>query len=317
MSFLPTPNKLFFSKNDPQDIRLGDLVKPRTTDLLIIDNSFAILGYPDDEGIRMNGGRTGANEAPLKIREFLYKMTPPDTIETESLFSDLGDLKIEGDLASRHQAAKLNAFELFQKQIKVLSFGGGHDYGYADTAAFVENYKNSFPRPLVLNFDAHMDVRPADKGFNSGTPFRRLLEEHHESVDFIEIGIQPQCNSLHHKAWARDKGAIIYDLSEILKDGGLTSLLDKHPFDKLHPETPVFISFDIDSLTSSEAGGCSQSWVTGIHTQDYLNFFHELKKKSSLRGLGIYEVSPSLDIDNRTSKTAAIIAYNFLFQDLL
>ena len=32
----------------------------------------------------------------------------------------------------------------------------------------------------------------------------------------------------------------------------------------------------------------------------------------SWRGLGVYEVSPALDTDDRTSKLAALYAYDFL-----
>jgi formiminoglutamase len=85
----------------------------------------------------------------------------------------------------------------------------------------------------------------------------------------------------------------------------------------LDPATPVHVSFDIDGLASSEAGGCSQSWATGLKLQDYLHFFHLLKQRSRVQGLGLYEVSPPLDFDQRSSKAAAQIIYHFLFQDEL
>jgi formiminoglutamase len=316
-NFSSSSPHLFFTKNDPLDKRLGEIFKPRTPEQLLINNSFAIIGYPDDDGIKMNGGRIGAAEGPKKIREFLYKMTPPILIENENQFSDIGDLQTSIEFSKRHMAAKHMARSLYEKQIRVISLGGGHDYGYADAAAFVEEYQNSFSKPVVLNFDAHLDVRPTTNGFNSGTPFFRLLNDYPNAFDFVEIGIQPQCNSIHHKIWARDKGAHLFELTDIQKRGGLLSLFENNFFKGLNSDTPVFISFDIDGLTSTEAGGCSQSWVTGLQTQDFLNFFHELKTKANLRGLGIYEVSPQLDVDNRTSKTAALLAFNFLFQDQL
>ncbi|HLR26945.1 MAG TPA: hypothetical protein VK112_13855, partial [Fodinibius sp.] len=41
-----------------------------------------LLGFPSDEGVKRNGGREGAAEAPDEIRKELYKMTP-DAEETE------------------------------------------------------------------------------------------------------------------------------------------------------------------------------------------------------------------------------------------
>ena len=55
---------------------MGDLFKISTVEELNIVDAFCILGYPDDEGIKLNGGRTGAALAPTAIRQFLYKMTP-------------------------------------------------------------------------------------------------------------------------------------------------------------------------------------------------------------------------------------------------
>lgn len=315
-NFSPTPSSLFFSKNDPQDQRLGDIVKSKSIDQLVVNNAFAILGYPDHEGIKLNGGRIGAGEAPQKIREFLYKMTPPVLAELPAI-ADLGDLKLDQPLELRHEQAKDVVSQLHVKQQRVISFGGGHDYAYADGAAFIQQYNTSKKKPVILNFDAHLDVRPIANGFNSGTPFYRLLTEFKDAFSFAEIGIQPQCNSPIHRQWAVDNGAFIFDLSEIQKGQGLASLWSHDLFRNLTTETPVFISFDIDGITSSEGGGCSQAWTTGLGTQDYLNFFNQLKTQADIRALGIYEVSPPLDIDNRTSKIAALLAYNFIMQDLL
>lgn len=311
-----TPSDLFFSKNDPQDIRLGDLVKSGSIQDVVPQNSFTVSGYTDDEGIKLNGGRVGAAEAPLRIRQFLYKMTPP-ILDTQSFtMCDLGNLNTSGSLEERHQHAEDMSYQQHQKGLRPLTFGGGHDYGFPDASGFLKAYQGSQKKPIVLNFDAHLDVRPVQNGFNSGTPFFRLLSAYENQFDFFEIGIQPQCNSVHHRNWAVSKGTHVFDSSFIQKHG-LLGLLKTSEFQKLEDKTPLFISFDIDALTSTEAPGCSQAWPTGFHLQDYLFLFAELKKRFDIRGLGIYEVSPPLDIDNYTSKAAALIAYHFLMQDVL
>ncbi|MEK6627141.1 MAG: formimidoylglutamase [Bdellovibrionota bacterium] len=318
--FKPSPQDLFFSKNDPADKRLGDIFKSVSaqdlTEKSSILDSFCILGYPDDEGIKLNGGRLGAGSAPDTIRKILYKMTP---VTIKNQFLDLGNLNIENvDLACRHQFAQDTIAELHQKKIRTLSFGGGHDYGYPDASGFLKACLNSkSSKPLVLNFDAHLDVRPTSNGFNSGTPFYRLLNEFEGQFEFAEIGIQPQCNSTQHRDWALNKKAHLFNLKDIVLNNGLSSLFGHPLFSKLTKSTPVFISFDIDCLSSTEAPGCSQSWVTGLKTQDYLQFFSKLSKQADIRGLGIYEVSPPLDQNDQTSKTAALIAYNYIFQDSL
>jgi formiminoglutamase len=314
---IPTSPHLFFSKNDSEDVRLGELFKPCTLDLEHLQtDDYVILGYPDDEGIKLNGGRPGASEAPKFIRQFLYKMSLPFRQIPMQKYLDLGDLEIKDELPSRHQFAQQIMNELHQKKAKTLTFGGGHDYGYSDTSAFVKNFLSTDEKPLVINFDAHLDVRPTNLGFNSGTPFYRLLNEFGTQFDFVEVGLQPQCNSVYHRDWALSKGAHLFDLRD-LPANSLQSLFENPVLKKIKKSTPVFVSFDIDCLTSSEAGGCSQSWVTGLKMQPCLDFLNHLYKISDCRGLGIYEVSPALDQDFRTSKTAALLAYHFIFQNLL
>lgn len=293
---------------------MGDLVKPSDLSKDHPANSFCISGYPDDEGINLNGGRIGAATAPQTVREFLYKMTPAFA---QNQYFDLGDLKPEAELDLRHSTAQQNIFSLQKKNIRTITIGGGHDYGYPDASGFLKAHIGKDVKPVVLNFDAHLDVRPTTKGFNSGTPFYRLLSEFEGQFEFAEIGIQPQCNSIKHRDWALHKKTHIFNLKDIQQNNGLTSLMAHPLFSKITKATPVFISFDIDCLTSTEAPGCSQSWVTGLKTEDYLKFFLKLAKVADIRGLGIYEVSPRLDIDNRTSKTAALIAYHYMFQDSL
>lgn len=315
---IPSQPQLFFSKNDPDDLRLGDLIKSVDIDALPVESSSTvILGYPDDDGIRLSGGRPGAVEAPKMIRQFLYKMTPkmtaPTTPQKFSVF-DVGDLRHQDELPRRHENALAIITHLQAHQIKTISLGGGHDYGYSDAAGFVKNNLTTGVKPVIINFDAHLDVRPVANGFNSGTPFYRLLSEFHRQIDFIEIGIQPQCNSSVHWQWAKDHGAHLFDLKAI-EQNGLQSLLNETVFEKITKKTPVFISFDIDALVASEAGGCSQAWMTGLKIADCLKFLTSLYQKSNTRGLGIYEVSPPLDRDFQTSKTAALIIHHFLFEN--
>ncbi len=314
--FFPIAPELFFTKNDPADLRLGDIFK--TTTKLTAENDFLIFGYPDDEGIRLNGGRVGSALAPQQIRQFLYKMTLPENYFTASAkktqYCDYGNLEIKGDLYFRHEQVKNTLLTVYKNKTKVISFGGGHDYGYPDGAAFIENYKSSFnqKKPLIINFDAHLDVRSSAQNLNSGTPFYRLLTEYKNQFDLLEIGLQKQCNSVEHWRWAHDNGAKTISLDQITEHGW-DIVLKNNLIQNLDRSTPVLISFDIDVLTAAEAGGCSQSWATGLHISDCLQFLKKLYQKSDVRGLGIYEVSPPLDRDFQTSKTAALLAHHFIF----
>lgn len=316
MSWLhPIDKHLLFTKNDKEDPRLGEcvqLLKPQDQALLHqIDFDFALIGYPDDEGIGLNGGRVGAQMAPTEIRTFLYKMTPHLQATKLPKLLDMGDLiNRDRPLEERHAKGRETIHTLVQTNKKWISLGGGHDYGYCDSTAFAEVHRGN---AVIINFDAHMDVRPIDKGLNSGTPFHRLLSEFSGQVDFAEVGIQNQCNSRFHIEWAKQHGADVFTLDQVNQQGLLPVLKS---FMAGKEGKKVFLSVDIDAFTSNEAPGCSQSWTTGLNTKEFLISLQWLIQNFSVCGIGIYEVSPPLDHDKRTSKLAALIAHHFIFSHL-
>lgn len=293
---------LKFSKDDPRDPRLGERISD-------ISPSMHILGYPDDEGIQLNGGRPGARLAPDQIRYFLYKMTLPLNEPSTSVYlNDLGNLKITSALEERHENVRLQIKKLCQENKYWISLGGGHDYGYSDSTGFLDAFADSY-ECVVINLDAHLDVRPTNNGFNSGTPFYRMLTEYQNKVHFIELGVQPHCNSFHHYEWAKNKGSQIYTLEQA--QGNILSIL-KMELSK-YTKKKIFLSIDMDAFSSYEAPGCSQSWPTGLHTQEVLNSLQYLVQNEDVQGLGVYETSPPLDFDHHTSKLAALIIYNYIF----
>lgn len=299
-------SQLLYTRQDPSDPRLGDLSKKLSVhDFVSSSFQWGLLGYPDDEGIALNGGRPGAKLAPDQIRTSLYKMTPSLFSRHMDGIADLGNIR-GSNLESRHSEARVVVAECHRGGKKLISLGGGHDYGFADTAGFLEIYRDQ--NPLIINFDAHLDVRPLEKGFTSGTPFFRLLTEFTGGFDFVELGIQSQCNSQNHLQWAQDHGAHVIFLEEVWQKGLLQSL---QPF--LKEKRPSFLSVDIDAFTSSEAPGCSQSWTSGLSSKEFLELLPQLQQVLNLRGMGLYEVSPSLDQDHRTSKLAALIAHHLIY----
>lgn len=303
MRLQPVEQDLLFSKNDPLDPRLGERVRPGfATDLT--NATVAIWGAPDDEGIHLNGGRPGAALAPREIRRFLYKMTPPPRGPFPTSWVDLGNLTPGRPLVERHDQARSLARAVHEKGAFALSLGGGHDYGFPDGAGFLDVTRGQ--RPLVINFDAHLDVRPATASFHSGTPFRRLLEAFPGEFEFWELGLQPQCNAKAHVEWAEAQGAQLLFLEDMEKTTPETLWPDADP------RRPCWLSLDLDVFSSKEAPGCSQSWATGLLVDRLLPWLEFFVRHFDVRGLGLYEVSPALDTDHRTSKLAALVAFHAL-----
>ena len=72
LSDRPDPD-LFFTRNDRNDPRLGEIVGRAAEQYAAAE--IVIVGCPQDEGERRNGGREGAASAPGEIPRQVYKLT--------------------------------------------------------------------------------------------------------------------------------------------------------------------------------------------------------------------------------------------------
>src|SRR5688572_14910412 len=127
--FKPAAKELFFVSQKKEDPRLGELVSPQA-----LSNSeaptFLLPGYPDDEGIAINGGRLGAGHAPDVIRKYFYKMTPSAWVGSDPQIVDLGNWGASLPLAERHEKLKHEVANFLKNPHTTwLGLGGGHDYG--------------------------------------------------------------------------------------------------------------------------------------------------------------------------------------------
>jgi arginase family enzyme len=82
--------------------------------------------------------------------------------------------------------------------------------------------------------------------------------------------------------------------------------------DRIVSPRPCFLSVDIDAFDSSYAPGASQSWPTGLTPREFFPFMDLLLHRLDVRSLGIYEVSPPLDVASATSKLGALIVHRFV-----
>src|SRR4051794_40894337 len=71
----PAPTHDLPSRAD--DPRLGEVIAPWQGDTAALGaGRAAIIGFPQDEGVRRNAGRAGAARAPDVVRHWLYRLTP-------------------------------------------------------------------------------------------------------------------------------------------------------------------------------------------------------------------------------------------------
>jgi len=260
--------------------------------------SIALLGLPDDLGVRLNNGRPGAKDGPKAIRDALskYGVTEQILCDLPRVF-DAGDvIPAEGDdsraLVQTHDRVSASAETLACAGMLVIGLGGGHDLTYALARGVWRAHEKQ--RMPGIYFDAHLDVRDTP---GSGMSFRKMLDEEIASNLRI-IGFNPLVNLREHAEWFLSKGCVIAPhgsdpLGGIDREGG-------------------FVSVDIDAIDMSSAPGVSAPNPTGLDPRDVAVALEKLGQFYNLRCLDFMELSPPHDEGGRTARLAAHLLLSFL-----
>ncbi len=299
----------------PDDPRLADLIKI-ASESTIAEADVIIFGIPTDDGIRRNGGRIGASEAPNAIRQWLGKLTPYagphfNRHLNDLYIVDLGDVPM-GDLETMHEAAAIIAKEMIAAGKIVITLGGGHDITYPLVRGFREGISKEIG---LINVDSHLDVRPKKNDqHHSGSSFRLLIEDGIvKGQNFAEIGIQSFVASQEHFEWVISQG------SRILTFEDATEAHLPNAFEECEvaitrgdPEFPIYLSFDMDSVRASDAPGVSAPAPIGFLAEEAYELSVAAGLSKNVQAFDIVEVSPECDIDGHTSRLAARMIAGFL-----
>lgn len=306
---------LFYSRNDPKDRRLGELIHRAKIDNLR-KADIVIVGIPEDRGILANKGRAGAAKGPDEIRRRLYRLTPGFNMDFDRLrVVDIGNLSTnELTLEEVHLAAQELVSEIVSHGAIPIVIGGGHDLTYPGVAGLVQGASIKKDGLGLINVDSHLDVRTDENGINSGTSFYRALTQLPDKAllgsSFVEFGIQEQYNSPYYYNWVREQGATVVTLREV-SERVMESFLQSLSIVGRRGHT-VALSLDIDAVRSTEAPGASASNPSGLKAPELDKIAYLAGRSSQIRYLDIMEVSPPLDEDHRTAALAASSIFWFL-----
>ncbi|HEY6171404.1 MAG TPA: formimidoylglutamase [Candidatus Kapabacteria bacterium] len=293
------------------DPRFADsIVSPDTLNGKVPD--IVIIGVPTDEGIRRNGGRPGASHAPDAIRSYLAKLTPNDHPLAERTALDITILdagNAHGEtLEDIHENAGSMVHQYLKEETVIIALGGGHDVTYP----LAKGMFGAISKPFsLINLDAHLDVRPKKDGkHHSGSSFRLLIEEGIlDGNNFTEYGIQSFAYSKEHYDWVTDQGASVEFFDELYFD---EEVISRFSDILASSELPYYVTFDIDSIRSSDAPGCSAPSPIGFTAEQALAMSFAAGQNNSTRVFDIVEVSPGYDNDGRTCRLAARMIANFI-----
>ncbi len=292
---------------------MGDIVR-RQKENFSPDIRIGIVGVPEDEGVKRNRGRVGAKEAPNEIRKALYKFTPfaiskNKQISELSIF-DFGNVKTGSSLEETHQRVQTVVETLVANNILPIVLGGGHDITYPSFLAFSKKAANTG----AINIDTHLNFRKSDPHRNNGTAFRQILDLTHSPLapmNFVEVGAQSFANSKEHYEELNDRGATVFTLGDVRKER-IEKILDIAYEIASNSSERMYVSFDLDSVQSSDAPGVSASYPTGLTTEELLKAAHFAGLRQRIKAIDIVEVNPKFDVDGKTSKLAALVVMYFL-----
>jgi formiminoglutamase len=247
----------------------------------------AMLGLPDDTGVKLNHGRIGASGGPTAFRSALarYGAALPGLPRV----FDAGDVRPGRTLDETHRRVTAATTALLEHGLFPIAIGGGHDLTYP----FVRAVAARIPKLAGLYFDAHLDVRETA---GSGMPFRKLVENC--GVRALHLhGFRPLVNSPGHLTWFKAHGGKIYP------DGAWVALPKaKH----------LFVSFDFDVLDAAQAPGVSALNPSGWNVGRAEAWVQACGASRRVRCFDLMELNPRFDPDGRTARIAAHLFLTFL-----
>ncbi len=299
--------ELFLGRNDPNDPRIGEVVRTQTEHYAAAD--VVILGCPQDEGVRRNRGRAGAAEAPDAIRKQFYKLT---TFNLKKKVFDLGDVAIGGTLEETHDNHAAVVTQLLRDGKRVIVLGGGNDISYPDGVAMAAVFGPEWW--IGVNIDSHLDVRLADER-NSGTQYRQLLDAKLLLPSyFYEVGFQSHfCSPIYYE-YIRDLGVHRISL-ELLRSRAEADVELKEQirqkFIGHSSSLNTFFGFDIDAVRSADAPGTSSPSPLGLRAGEFIQLVKYAASLANTKIIEFTEVNPVLDVDDRTTKLVAIGMHRF------
>ncbi len=271
----------------------------------------AFVGVPLDIG---TSNRPGTRFGPRHIRAESALIRPYNMATGAAPFdklrvADLGDVPINPyslpkslDIISHHyqQIAAAGCIPL--------TLGGDHTIALPILRALSKVHG-----PLALiHVDAHADVNEHMFGeaIAHGTPFRRAVEEGLLACDKVwQIGLRGSGYAADDFDWPRAQGFELVLAHEVWWQS-LAPLMARVR-ERIGPQHPVYLSFDIDGIDPAYAGGTGTPEIGGLTVPQALEIVRGCRGLNLIGG-DLVEVSPPYDPSGNTALLGANLLYEML-----
>lgn len=284
-----------------QSVQFADLTEPLEH---FFDPTICFVGYASDLGVRANGGRAGAAEGPKRLRA---RMSSFPVVAGVALV-DCGDIVAGATVLETQEALAVAVERIVRAGALPLILGGGHDQAFGH---FLGVARASGTAPACVNFDAHLDLRPIPAaGPNSGTPFTQAWEwcrSRGAPFRYTALGVQRLGNTdllftraEHAAATVVDADGFALDMIDVVMEAVNDSV----------DEAEICLSVDLDVFAAAYAPGVSAPVAMGIAPDAaFRRVFRGILASGYVRGVELAELCPAFDVDDRTARLGAAIAF--------
>jgi len=262
------------------------------------------IGTSHRPGTRFGPRQIRAESALIRPYNMATGAAPFDTLQV----ADLGDVAINTyNLQKSVDIIEQHYRPIVEAGCKPLTLGGDHTIVLPILRAIAAQHG---PVALV-HVDAHADVNDDMFGerIAHGTPFRRAVEEGLLQCDKVwQIGLRGSGYAAEDFDWPRQQGFTVVQAHEVWYQS-LAPLMQRVR-EKIG-NAPCYLSFDIDGIDPSFAGGTGTPEIGGLTVPQALEIIRGCRGLNLVGG-DLVEVSPPYDTTGNTALLGANLLYEML-----
>ncbi len=256
------------------------------------------VGYDTDDGVVRNLGRKGAESGSNAIRKAIQSFPQLKGLKVYD-YRNLEKKSVEE--AQKEYSEKIS--DVLKKGIFPIGLGGGHDIAYGSYLGIRKAHPDK--KIGIINFDAHLDMRPYDKGRTSGTSFKEIMDND-KNAQYAIVGFQKMGNTERLIKTAEAFNVLI--LEEECSEESIIKSLEEF----VKKVDIVYVTFCMDVFDASTAPGVSAPVVMGLDPKKGKRLLRFLMETEKVVCVDFAEVNPVYDIDNMTAKLAGCLIYEVM-----
>lgn len=272
-------------------------------------NSFGIIGFKCDEGVRRNQGRVGAAEAPGKIKAALAQL--PWHLADGVNVTDFGDLHcVNGRMEESQGMLGIAVAKILKAEAAPIILGGGHETFYGHYLG-VRKAIGPDARIGIVSIDAHFDMQSYEEQSSAGTMLKQVADND-RNCGYLVCGVQRGGNALSlFETAAQHKVDVINE--EELSNGPLRTVKGQlSAFAARHDH--LILTLSADSFSFAFAPGVSMPSPLGLEPKLVRTLLRHIVASEKLLSFDLSDVNPIYDEQDKTVTLAAHLINDLLIK---